>query len=310
MYYRRGSPENIVALKAASRSIVSGVDAWGAYAQNVAALSANGILAAVAGAGRVVSTRTTNGTTTTRQRIWYDVATGAAASEVPIARVGFGVGAYISLSGQVLDSINAQAQTPWVEQEVIAPVYIPSGTRLATRSYQTGDSSNISKRCYLVMYDPSLLACLSRWPINQRAYIEGIGNHHNDDTPDTAEITLTGTAGAPWSAAGAYAEIHAGLANNYLITGIGVTNAGTLAQQLDIALGAAGSEVIHARAAIPMDVGVALPYVTGRPFAFPVPWLAYKGERVAARLWDNVGASATTAIRLFGIRLGKSGAIS
>jgi hypothetical protein len=249
-------------------------------------------------------TRTTNGTTTLRQRCWTGIGIGGAGSEVEIARTQFGMGMLGALAGIVDDAVTGTSDAPVMTQMRMTPRYIEGGTRVAVRGYQTGDSGNTAKRHYLVFYDAALLLGSLRslpW-IDPRRWAEGNHDHQSDDLPDTAETSPTTGSGAPFTF-GSYTEVSASLDADYLIEGIGWSQEAELDVVAEVALGAAGSEVVQARAGFPGNIGVNQAWSVPLPFDFPIPSIAYKGERLAIRSANDTVGALTTPFRIQATKL-------
>ena len=309
LYRDHGAPERIVPELAAPAAPSAGNAVWGSWVQVTASTGYTGILAGLVLSARIVASLTANGTTALQCRLWTAIATGAAASEVEVARTHWGAGALVTLSGLVDDAVTAQSQTPvLVQPKHIAHVLIPSGTRLAARAQNIGLGATLGTRIYTYFYEPDELeASLGEWNIDRLAWLNGVDKTHSMDLPDAAEVTVSsnGTSGGVWQlSAATYAQISASLADDYLIEGINVTHAANMSVQLDVSLGAAASEVVQARAGIPSP-GVALPFVVAETCWFPIPFIAWRGERVAVRAANSTTADADVLVRLIGQRLNK-----
>jgi hypothetical protein len=304
LYYRRDCPEIIEAQSAISNSVTYGVDTWSAWDQQVASLGYDGILVAASVAYRQRVTSTTNGSAVLRQRCWTGIGTGGAGSETEIARTMFGMGMLGALAGVVDDAVTGTADAPALAQMRITPRYIESGTRVAVRGYQTGDSANAAKRHYLVFYNAALLRGSLRsipW-IDPRRWVEGNHDHQSDDLPDTAEISPTSGTGAPWTF-GSYTDVSSSLDADYLIEGISWSQEAEADVIAEVAVGAAGSEVVQARAGFPCNIGVNQAWSPSLPFDFRIPCIAYKGERLAVRVATESVSAFTTPFRFQATKL-------
>lgn len=307
---RRGAPEVVLNTLAASNGFAAAAinqSAWGATPdEHIASTSEAYILAGLTRSGRVVVTRTTTGSTLVRLRDWIEVMTGAAASEVGVARVMQGVGALCTYGGTD-GAATAGSQTPMMYGQAFDPVFVPASTRLSLRSWQEGVASDAAIRAYLLGYKPAELDAALLYPDyeSMRRWALGADKHHSYNIAEgnPAEVTLT-SGGSSWGLASSFTEIDAALDADYLITGIGGTWELSLDFQVEIGIGAASSEQVHGRMGFPGAVGVNLPYSAHPPFPFPIPFIAYKGERISARSACGT-ASQDIAIRLYGTRLWK-----
>jgi len=301
MLFRRDEPDTIVPALATAIGIQAGTDAWGAWAQVTAGLSLPFLLGGISISGEVGATLTTNTSVKVRKRTWFAVGTGVATSEVEVARTALGMGLSFGLTGVVDDVVQATGYALFVEGRRLTPVLINPNTRIAVRAYQTGSPSEDTYRIYLIGYDAQKLAA-SRWPLHAGLFQAGVSKSHSDDKPATTEVTVI-WGGTAW-AWGSWVEVTPSLDANYLIEGMLVNPISDTAtgqdSQIEVGTGAAGSETPRGRMGFPNTP------VSGRAsdlLPFPVPFIAFKGERLAVRA--AMANNRNKGIRLLATRLHK-----
>ena len=204
----------------------------------------------------------------------YEIATGAATSEVPFASFILQSEKFISNPGETTQAIAAIGQTVRV-----GPKLIPSGTRIAHRgrmSLSVTDSNTILG-VYLAGYQGGKVPPFYS-PYSHRAHLTGIHSAQSKNTPSGSTLAIVESAFA--SGYGAWTEVIASANSDLFITGISKALSTTLAKHhyFEIGVGAATSEVSIGRMGLPSST-----VANSNQQWFPYPLLVKKGERVAIR---------------------------
>ena len=215
----------------------------------------------------------------------YEIATGAATSEVPFASFILQSEKFISNPGASTQAIAALSQTVR-----IGPKLIPSGTRIAHRgrmSLADTDCNDILG-VYLAGYKGGQVPPFYS-PYSHRAHLTGIHSAQSKNTPSGSRLGVTESAFV--SGYGAWTEVIASAASDLFITGISksLSTVGAKHHYFEIGVGAATSEVPIGRMGLPSST-----VANSNQQWFPYPLLVKKGERVAIR----VKGTDTTAIEV------------
>jgi len=230
----------------------------------------------------------------------FTVATGAAASEVDKAEAQLAESLYCSI-GSLSGTVSVTIYGFTTRSLPCGPVVIPVGSRMAVRAVLDGAPTVKATRLYVVGYDTALLNFADVLALDE-LYERGARPLYPALIPLAGATAVTANALTPW-AQGDYAVADAHLDYDYLIyaanivpTNLTLNSAGA---QVDLSLGAAGSEVVQARMALP---GIAAAYNVAGHVEFPYPFIAYKGEQLSGR----VAAKAVSPynIGVYGVRLG------
>jgi hypothetical protein len=294
--YRTGSAEVVLPILAAGNNLSHANGAWSAWDQHIASTAAEYYFAGACVVGRVVAVQVAAGTTTVQLRLQQELGKGAAASEVVINKAkGFGVGALVSEANA---AGTATAQTPFFLSCEYPLTNVAASTRVAIRGRADGTGAVVTGRYYLFAYPSDIqdhlatisLADLLAVPQETRTF------------PDQTVITLT-SAATSWGDVGAFTEINASIGADYLIEGIGI-NPNLVAGasndwQIEVATGAAGAEVVRARAGFPAVLGVPLPLSAEIPVPFPIAYRATSGDRLSAKVYGSLALALSVDVRLF-----------
>jgi hypothetical protein len=262
---QRADPDIIIPTTGTSVNPVFGVGAWGAYVQIVAATAADLVLTQV----------NFFKNTTASCVFWLEIATGAAGAEVPLCYVG----------DQTLIS-GAGASPLLTLAKRVGPFKVPAGTRISARGWTTAGNTDGSVILSFIPPSPSA-TWVTPWP---NTYIGGgrVTAPHRRD-PVVPNWVATVATSPLWT------QIVAAAPNDMLLDAVewDMGNVGGgFGNIMEIGVGAAGAEVVFARAAWPGIVIAAwiFGYITlGRK----VQVLA--GERVAARMVKAAGVSRECA---------------
>lgn len=246
--------------------------AWGSYAQLHSSLPNGFVLCGVAYA------------TATSAELWavIEVATGAAASEVPLDRFSFGM---------FLNDPTADATCVLAEAQLVTPYYIPAGTRLAARGASSaGSGSNGRMYTYgFTVPSPEIGAKI----VDHMQFVQGHATKGGDRLPNTSFTTLA-HSGAGWTA-GAWVEISASVPEDCFVLGTAAySTVSSRDWHIEFGVGAAGSEVVlPARLPVPRANAV----TRGPQPHIPCPYPLYvpKGARLAARQY---AAGTTGAVQI------------
>jgi hypothetical protein len=231
-----------------------------------------------------------------------DIGTGVATAETSIGTVIHAASSFIVVSGIVDDEASATGGSTCARDVSFGPVVIPSGSRIAARISKSGvtDGTHVSNvGFYLSGYNLTTLDFASAHFLDD-LYVRGM--RPNYPKPQVSLGSTPVTAGAAW-VLGAYAVVTASLDEDYLIRSVAIQpkiTTATKSAQFDISLGAAGSEVVQARAS---RVGFSsFSYRGISHIEFKYPFIAYKGERLTIRAASAL-ASAIYNVMIFGERM-------
>lgn len=180
------------------------------------------------------------------------------------------------------------------------PVIIPASSVIAVRTTTDGTPSISFTNLYLSGYDTSGFSFEDIAAVT-KAFEQGQSSSYPLLIPLASTVTITAHATA--NTLGAYSTVKDPVANDTLVFG-GITSqvpSGALAggAQFDVSIGAANSEVVQARFALP----VRTTYYNSGLCMFPFPFIAYAGERISARVSSTRAASPTYIISLYGVEI-------
>lgn len=257
---QRGDPDIILPATGTSLALAYGAGAWGAYKQIVAATPAALALALI-NWSKIITVTGSH---------WVEIATGAAGAEVPLCYVGeHGI-------------IAGAGSSPIVSfSRRVGPYTIPAGTRVAARGWVTG-GGNAAGHVILSCFNPAPAALwVDPWP---NTYVGG----SRVTAPVRRDPAVAGWYD-PIAITPNWTQIVAVAPNDMLLDAVEwdpTNGTGGIGNIMEIGVGAAGAEVVFARAAWP---GIALfGWIEGSMLlGRTVEVLA--GERVAARMVKLAG---------------------
>ena len=172
----------------------------------------------------------------------------------------------------------------------LAPVIVPAGIRLSAKGQVSGAPSLKYGGIYLTGY-PTAALDYAHVPAFDELFMRGCRPAYSDVQVITAPVTVT--AGALW-VMGNWVQIGAAaLDDDYLFDqGAALGVEGSLSAQFDVGLGPDDTHVvIQARYPIIATLGT---NSGSSDMGFPLPFIAYKGEKVWVRVASQVSAATFT----------------
>jgi len=284
--YRRAQPEIIKRVLLTNGLTTPATAAWtfGVWSQILTAAEFGAVplwLRGLIAANNANATLTTNATLVLNREFVYNIGTGLVATPpTPIEQVHAHQAAYISIAGIVDDAVTVTALAHGSERLHIARRLIAANTPIAVRSAKSDGNVASSSGIYLVFYPDPLYDFYTLDP----AKISTASVF-----PTLADWTCASGAGT--GVFGAYTDIWPSpftAPADYLcdsVTMFAADSAPGLEAQFDLAVGAPGSEDVHARAAITRP-SVLTP---GGRNEFPEPWRINAGDRVRVRVAGRIG---------------------
>ena len=272
--------------------------AWSVYAQVDPGLAYDFLLRQLIMCTGIGVDLTTNGGLSLYREQQVEIATGAAGSEVVVADAQLVESVVANMSGNTDGTTTCFVASTTTRDIPLFPVVIPSSTRIALRSTLDIAATRKYSRYYLSGYDLSSLT-FDDYAAYTKAFELGSVGCYSAVIPLGSNISVVGNA-TPITF-GAYSTVIDPLDYDCLVTmGICVPNTSTSTSvQFDVAIGAAGSEVVQARYAY----GAPGLYRGSCHVRFPFPFIAYAGERLAVRLMAMAGISNNYQVGLSGIKL-------
>ena len=204
-----------------------------------------------------------------------------------------------TIGGIVDDEVSASLFVTSCRGIKCGPIRISASTPLRLRATISGVPTSIATRLYLSGYDTNTFS-LIRVPYIDRLYESGSKAAYPALLPLDSAIALASHAVTTWTY-GSWVTVNASLDADYLIREAYAIPGDTktcFGDQIELGLGAVDSEVIQARYAM-------------TPLAFfnssvhtelRYPFIAYKGERLAARVASSTQNRAVM-VGVYGVRL-------
>ena len=296
----RDSPNLIMPTLADPISYTPG-ETWGngAYAQVIAAASLTYpfILHDLIVNGNLGTYLITQSTAAKLFLMQHEIGTGAAASEVSKAVAIDAEGLYVGLSWDTAGvGVEADIYCTTSKDIPIGPLYIPPSTRIAFRSSLSTTAAFKTGRVYLSGYNVNTLDFTKHFTVDE---LLERGSRATYPSPLVFLGSVAVTGGAGWTA-GNYAQIIAALSDDYLLVSahaIPTDATGICSAQFDVSIGAAGSEAVQAKFALPETTLKGAVHMR-----WPYPVIAYKGERIAVRAAPGNSGKAYT-VNIYGVRL-------
>jgi len=229
--------------------------------------------------------------------VQYQIATGAAASEVNVAEGYVSIGFYMSVSGKVLDTISVSVLDNETRTARVYPARIPTGSRLSVRATVSGAPTLKSGGLFLSGYDMRVFD-VAHAPAFDDLFMRGLRPGYPMCRPAAGAVDVV-TASYAY---GAWTSIIASIEEDCLVDkGMAAAKAGDPVNSCQIELGL-GPDNTH----VTIQDRYAIASVGTREGSadceFPLPFIAYKGEQMWARAADTNGA-LTVAVGVHATRL-------
>jgi len=291
---------NVIVPTAASPIARNPGDAWtwSVYAQVTAGLAYDFLLRQLIMSTGLGASITANGILTFTRQEQIEIATFIQQAYTVIAEAQLTESVLAVMASNIDGVTTCMLYSTTTRDVPLFPVVIPDNTYIALRA--TLDTATVRKysRFYLSGYDLSTLS-FADYVAYTKAFEEGSVSCYAGVYPLGSNVSvISGTSALTF---GSYSTIDASLSNDCLVTfGVCIPTLGITASsvQLDVAVGAAGSEVVQARYALATAA-----YLGSCQVRFPLPFIAYKGERLSVRLLEDNGSSQEYRVGLSGIKL-------